>query len=1549
MTDSNLMMKKEENTVPDGPPTPVLRRDELITGKSKSDVINNFYLNDEEDAYVKEPSISEQAFRQAGGLGLEIGAGITTDQLTAPLLVTPVPGARIAYGVINFASGYASNVAAQKIRGDEFSYGEAIANGIFQMLPFGSTGKGLKGLAGAGLQGGVTAGGETTVRTAIDEQRLPTAGEFNTAATIGIAFGTGFKGSIDFLGSLSKKFQGKSAAEIDSLITNEDKSRLEELLKNADSDEAKKIARGIREGDIGFTDADGLIDEIVDGATYEQLINPKLKPFQDLETGGIGKKRRGAEYLKKRILKQFPVKGADPIEAEETVKFIDKFADRLDDVSISVTNKIGAQGRYNFATNLIQIRQKTIDEGELTETMIHELWHSLSRYLPKKDLDKLNKDFLIEKNEYLRGLNVRMKVKDAEDARLAAVEFAMFGKGKYTTWNYRFKDVDEFFAENLKDISLERLDDDLELAPSGTWKRITQEVSLFIRDLFVSLKAKLGGPQSQRIYNDFLKNKNVVKQRKGPLDSPEFDEVIEGSIDSMAGDIRQAKTEFETQQKGNDFEGPTKELPDLPDKKKRKKSPLEGTDTTPHQINPDQVTNAANTEEIKHQQRQFNFIVKRIKQLKDEGAFSQVKTTADTIDGGIKMLADTNELKEHAQMYAKIYGLVPTDELNYALAEAVTISTNKATEVNQKLIDAVNVSKDPALIEQNINELVESIGEIDEWLRLGVPLRTEQGRGFRSMQIKTQGVTPEAYAKMTPAEKYKLRNLEKSSIGISSADQGLPLEELKAKLLKAAEKGQETGDYTSLNKLTNTIKRADGNVEKLSALYETGLLNRIIDSGLSKGGKFVRIFNEIGINALLAAPTTNEINFASGVLETYMSSYELIRGAGSRTELDAAIRHFHSLHSNGAFVRKAFTESFKTSDNFINRGAVKADYQEKFVISSEGKDIISRAIDTGGKVIRFPSQLMTATDAMVQAPNLIAHAHYQGHIEGVKAGKKGAELDQYIKEHVDAILEYYASNSGKGIKDSVTAKILKRSQEFAKRSTFTENIREDDYALMPFGQMAAGLNQQANKIPLVRAFMAFVRAPTNIIKRQLRRTPALNLLLKELRNDLQSNDPGVRSQARGQMKVAKEAGIVITGLVGAGILAQQDPNFVPPVILTGGGPDWKNKEGRAVFKSMIKNGWQPYSVGYLEKDEAGQPVIGEDGKPVYKYYSYERLDPLSSWIGLMADFVAVNGVLTDDEYDEFTVGWTGAFARNITDRSYLAQLDQTFKALSGVEEAKENFVGQFLASRFFYGNFNRYAKQLPGDLLDMAGVSKDDSARFHQKRDTKVRAGDYWDEETSKKDEGLRALRKILNKYTETIPGYTRDLPFLHEHITNEPILYPQRPGPDLVSWMKTSTSKNHPLWTALGQIGKELREPSDTFTGIGTNDQLEAFRLDTNQYAELRRIINGEGENGIKAPDNHPDYPNATIDQAMKIYLKSNHYKTNSAIVKKRGALTGDSEIAVNEIYSKLKAINTEFIEAGQIEWIKTQTEDKIQSQFNKKRKIQEQYLEDIKSLSPN
>ena len=34
-----------------------------------------------------------------------------------------------------------------------------------------------------------------------------------------------------------------------------------------------------------------------------------------------------------------------------------------------------------------------IEKGELPRTLVHELWHSLSRYLPEKDLVKYKKEF----------------------------------------------------------------------------------------------------------------------------------------------------------------------------------------------------------------------------------------------------------------------------------------------------------------------------------------------------------------------------------------------------------------------------------------------------------------------------------------------------------------------------------------------------------------------------------------------------------------------------------------------------------------------------------------------------------------------------------------------------------------------------------------------------------------------------------------------------------------------------------------------------------------------------------------------------------------------------------------------------------------------------------------------------------------------------------------------------------------------------------------------------------------------------------------------------
>jgi len=1536
MTDSNLT-KEEQNTVPEGSFGIGSKTTDDFTNQyknvessidwnqiiDKEDSINRYYMNESPVSFVdegNEEDVNNQALKQAAGLGIEISSGIGTDSLTAPLLVAPFPGARPLYFAINFGSGYLSNVAAQKVRGDDFSFGEAVSAGLTQMIPFGSTGKGVKGIAGAGLQGATTAVGETTVRTSIDEQRFPTIKEFGTSATLGTALGTGFKGSAEGLEKLFTKYSGKSADEINKLITPQETKQVDEIIKQVNEINTTGVdtAQGTRV-DNAFSKFDEETRDRIDDALG---LRRRVKPFKtNLEAGRGLKGSQGADELKKRLQLETNFKRANPDEVRSIQDFIDVIGDDMfDDVSISLSNKIGAAGQFDFANSLITIRRKVVEGfeqgtgGGLDHVAVHELWHSLSRYLPKEDLTRYKKEFTTAQSKYLKQFDkerakfIRTTSKEklsnliyqrsdnpyARKPRITDKNFlkkanAYFEQSKFTNENYRFKNIDEFFAENLADEFFKAIETGgrLDLAPTGTFKRISQEVSIFLQDLFINLRARLGGPNTQKIFSDFVKRKNVKKYRRFALDQTSVDRIVETP-------------------------------------KGRKTQNLGDEGITPNQVNPEQVSNS---------QRQFNLIAKRIAQLKDAGTFSNVKTTEDTIDGGIAMLADTKKLKNHAKMYAKIYGLVPTDELNYALAEAVTLATQNTADINQRLINSINVTKDPVAIQTDINDLVTSIGEIDEWLRLGLPLRTEQGRGLRSMQIPTQGVPYEEFAKMTAAEKYKLNRTGQSDISIKSSEQSLQLQDLKRKLTTAFEEAQQTGDYTKLNKLTNTIKRTQGSVEKLSALYRTGLLGRT----LSQFNQGVRVFNEIGINALLSAPTTNEVNFLSGMLETYTSAFELALGSvGNKTEFNAAIKHLIGLHSNFNFALKAFNQSFETSDNFINRGAMKADYKERFIISSDDPGLISKNINRAGKVIRFPSQLMTATDALIQAPNLIGSIHYQGYIEGIEQGLKGQELSDFVKGHLDAIIEYYASNSGKGIKDPITARILKRSQDFAKRSTFTEDIRTDGYT--GFGKTAKGINELANTVPLIRALMAFVRTPTNILKRQLRRTPVLNNLLGELRNDLNSVDPIVRNQARGQMRLANGLGTAIVSLVAVNAFRKDDPNYYPPVILTGGGPDWTTKEGRAVYSNMIKNGWQPYSIGTLQKDENGNPLIGEDGKPVYKYQSYERIDPLSTWIGLMVDFVNVSGFLTSDEYDEFMVGWVGAFSRNLIDRSYTRQVYEASRAIYD-EKRREDFFARQLAARTPYANFVRYAKRLPGDLLDMIGQEKGE--RFRQKRDLKVRKGDkVFGMDVSGPDEiaGASELRKLLNQYSETVPGYTAGRPYMREHITNEPILYPKKAGPDLFNFVRNSESKNHPIFTALSKIAKTLREPSDVITGSATNSQIEPYKLTSNEYAELRNIIN----NHIPASQ---EYGNNNLNSAMKLYLKSKHYKDNIAIIEQNGVK--DSPIAVDKIYDKLRDINNYYIEEGENEWIRNSGSSRISEQQQKKRDTELKYLKDLQSLS--
>ena len=1337
--------------------------------------INNFYTEGDEGTFKDEKG---DPYKQAAGLGLEVGGGIITDKLTLPLLAGGPVGIG-AYGVINFGSGFGTNIAAQKTRGeDKINYGEAISAGLIQMIPFGSTAKGAKGLRRAALQGASTAVADRQIQKLINEQELLSPTEFTTSATLGAGFGLTFKGAIDALEGISKKFTGKTAQEINNTITTEEKKQVDEIIK----------------------------------------------------------------------------------QASESKKFVDEQPNKTETVETTKPKRV------------------------------FQLPKSLQRMKPRYGLASIQFESELDQVAYIIRSN-KSKSK-AEDRIVEALEAQGFSKS-------------EIKAHGVK---------------------VHQKVKDMVTEMTGSAKASPDNTSGLVL--------------KIPADAKYLGE----SVSTVAKKKKQ----------------------DLGDKTKT----------------PQQYTNKG----VKGTFQEG--IDQEIRELKDnnvfEGRKSQLKTKLGALnkyDDRVISLKNSKRIRAMAEEYIKFYGERPPDELAYALAQNVVLASDGVVNANTKYVNALD-SKDFKLIEQAADELDDALEKVEDWLTMDIKaVRTPFGRVGKTLQAKPdsgiEGKTPEEVMDMTPAQKREATE----QVGESTLDFNEALREKKdfrALLKQRIQEAKESGDLDDLYRLANRIERTDGKVEQIVAMKK-------VDGFMGALDKTMRTVNEVGINALLSAPTTQEVNFISGVAQSYLAALKLALGSNNLKELEGAKKHLFALHSNLNFGLKAWKKSWDMEDNFVNIGNFKGDTGQRFMISSDGDNLASRFVDKGGKFIRLPMRLMTSTDALIQAPNIIAAATFESFNEGLRLGKQGDELDSFIKGHVDSILQYYAENGKIPLENALTEKILKQAQDFGKTITFTQDIRTEDY----FGKGASALNKFANKHPLARFYFSFTKAPTNILKSNARLLPIINqpmvidtgkgftnlnllnqALLPEIRNDLLSADPIIAQQTRGEIRL----GMGLAMLIGATAMDYRrklrDEEFVPPIILTGGGPDFQKPEGAAMWKSMWKNGWRPYSKGTLQYDEDGEPLFGDDGEPVYEYETYENIpEPMAGYLRLMVDFINASGVIGEKPYDDFTIGWVGAVGRNIFNRSFTAQINELmniFQAVPKVGEGDEGevdsptnyrvkkfseYVGRQLVGRLIpYSNLGARLKQTPADVLKIMGFSDEEVQLLQQRVDTKVREGDVINQELSISDPDFnkhsmyqRALRDIINQSQEKFMGLNYDLPFMYEHITNEPVLYPQKKGLDLFSLSRHSRSKNYKIYKAQALIGRMLPEPKEIITGTirGGTETVTPIKLTTGDYNKLKEVINTQKLN-------YDGFGEKTILETMNNYLESPAYTSRAGIVEEYGLTNALGKKAAQEIYLDLAEINRTYIKHGENLYFESRGQNELQQRVDKKNKIKEEYYNALeKSLN--
>ena len=375
-----------------------------------------------------------------------------------------------------------------------------------------------------------------------------------------------------------------------------------ELSRSAFMQRAKDIADGIESGDLPyFYGPEGKIDEaiaaqVIEGRSISEIIE-NLKTNIPKATVPIGdakgitlSKYRGAEKIIKRLKDQVGKQGFTRSQREGVEEFIETIGRHMfDDVAFSFNSKIGAAGQFSFNKKLIEVRSQIIKTGRFEETMIHELWHSLSRNLPASDLKRYFKEWKNARKKYEASMKKKFKfydedgtpsgmkkmkemmkeaqtkadaelkatgeisektikeIQDIGNHSLAYTEFTDFLSGKaYTDKNYRFADVDEYFAEMLTDHFMLNYTP-VDFAPKGTFRRLVQEIGIFFKELWIEIHARLGPHNTEKIFNDYLKGRNKKQLRKYSLetyfDPDQVEQVREGFL-NLGIQINEAAQEF---------------------------------------------------------------------------------------------------------------------------------------------------------------------------------------------------------------------------------------------------------------------------------------------------------------------------------------------------------------------------------------------------------------------------------------------------------------------------------------------------------------------------------------------------------------------------------------------------------------------------------------------------------------------------------------------------------------------------------------------------------------------------------------------------------------------------------------------------------------------------------------------------------------------------------------------------------------------------------------------------------------------------------------------
>ena len=548
-----------------------------------------------------------------------------------------------------------------------------------------------------------------------------------------------------------------------------------------------------------------------------------------------------------------------------------------------------------------------------------------------------------------------------------------------------------------------------------------------------------------------------------------------------------------------------------------------------------------------------------------------------------------------------------------------------------------------------------------------------------------------------------------------------------------------TGDSLDVLSAFGGSKRVRNLARELSKVTDDAQMSRTIKKAVDRKG--MRVLNEYWINSILSGPTTHALNMSSNAINVLVRPLERGIGAalnGDVKQLKAAARTYKYLFHNlsdaiqlaaksGYNMRPVLDQSVKV-DNIIPNSNTRA-------ISSEYLGFGGSAMDMAGKILTIPSRMLGTEDEFFKQlayrsnlqARLVTDAAYMSMDEITAAGFK--TRDEWVESNFDAAFtskidaeeayqeavmmgklkeddavkaEFIAQSIGSS---KVGNKYAEAALYDARQATFTDPLRK--------GTFSHSVQTMANKHPLLRQVIPFIQTPMNIMEQAFDRTPLLNRLRQQYRNDLASADPAIVAQAKGKTAMGAAIYGTLTMLAVEGRI-------------TGGGP---TDPKRATIWRNSPN-WQPYSINF-----------GSQEKPYW--VSYARMDPWTTAFGVVGDIVEMHeiGQMADSDTADLAAMTIAAIGNNVVSKTYLQGIADTV----GLMDAKDR---PWEVANFFK---RRMASLMPlSSLTNQVGNLNDDYMRE------------------------VRGFSDQLKKTNGLMRG---DLPLKYDWVTGQPLETPDTLG----------------------------------------------------------------------------------------------------------------------------------------------------------------------------